>query len=62
MLTPNNMCSDSNMICNSDYGVSIDRGSYGFETGQCVLLKTVYFDILAENWMAAGAVSQFLCN
>lgn len=33
MLTPNNMCSDSNMICNSDYGVSIDRGSYGFETG-----------------------------
>ncbi|KAG1775327.1 hypothetical protein EV702DRAFT_1117840 [Suillus placidus] len=33
MLTPNNMCSDSSMICNSDYGVSIDRGSFGFETG-----------------------------
>ncbi|KAG1815945.1 uncharacterized protein BJ212DRAFT_1355628 [Suillus subaureus] len=33
MLTPNNMCSDSNFICNSDYGVSIDRGSFGFETG-----------------------------
>ncbi|KAG2150480.1 polysaccharide lyase family 14 protein [Suillus clintonianus] len=33
MLTPNNMCSDSNIICNSDYGVSIDRGSFGFETG-----------------------------
>lgn len=33
MLTPDNMCSDSNFICNSDYGVSIDRGSFDFETG-----------------------------
>lgn len=33
MLTPDNMCSDSNFICNSDYGVSIDRGSFSFETG-----------------------------
>ncbi|KAG2055071.1 hypothetical protein BDR06DRAFT_882929, partial [Suillus hirtellus] len=33
MLTPNNICSDSNIICNSDYRVSIDRGSFGFETG-----------------------------
>ncbi|KAG0706110.1 polysaccharide lyase family 14 protein [Suillus ampliporus] len=33
MLTPDSICSDGSMICNSDYGVSIDRGSFGFETG-----------------------------
>lgn len=41
MLTPNNICSDSNIICNSDYGVSIGRGSFGFATGQCVFLQVV---------------------
>ncbi|KAF8558070.1 hypothetical protein OG21DRAFT_1595675 [Imleria badia] len=34
MLTPNNLCSESNIYCNSDYGVSICRGSFGFTTGQ----------------------------
>ncbi|KIJ18898.1 polysaccharide lyase family 14 protein [Paxillus involutus ATCC 200175] len=34
MLTPNNLCSDNNILCNSDYGVSISRGSFGFAAGQ----------------------------
>ncbi|KAH7923403.1 polysaccharide lyase family 14 protein [Leucogyrophana mollusca] len=34
MLTPNNLCSDKNVICNSDYGVSLDRGSLTFTAGQ----------------------------
>ncbi|KAG2055209.1 hypothetical protein BDR06DRAFT_954406 [Suillus hirtellus] len=57
MLTPNNICSDSNIICNSDYGVSINQGSFGFETGQCVFFKAMYPDILTDDWVAAGAIS-----
>ena len=35
--TPNNICSDSDFICNSDgFGTSIDRGSFSFLTGKCV--------------------------
>ncbi|KAI6046086.1 polysaccharide lyase family 14 protein [Pisolithus marmoratus] len=34
MLRPNNLCSQGNIICNSDYGISIDRGSFYFATGQ----------------------------
>jgi len=34
MLTPNNLCGDDNIICNSDFGVSIDRGAFGFVSGQ----------------------------
>lgn len=28
-----NFCSDSNVICNSDYGTSLSRGSFTFQTG-----------------------------
>ncbi|KAH7913151.1 polysaccharide lyase family 14 protein [Hygrophoropsis aurantiaca] len=34
MLTPNNICSNQNIICNSDYGVSINRGAFTFPSGQ----------------------------
>lgn len=34
MLQPNNLCSQGNIICNSDYGISIDRGTFYFATGQ----------------------------
>ncbi|KAH7888587.1 polysaccharide lyase family 14 protein [Phlebopus sp. FC_14] len=34
MLTPNDICSADNIICNSDYGVSISRGSFSFVVGQ----------------------------
>ncbi|KIK98268.1 polysaccharide lyase family 14 protein [Paxillus rubicundulus Ve08.2h10] len=34
MLTPNNICSENNILCNSDYGVSISRGSFSFASGQ----------------------------
>ncbi|OBZ68124.1 hypothetical protein A0H81_11788 [Grifola frondosa] len=35
MLTPNNICSNSDFICNSDgFGTSIDRGSFSFVNAQ----------------------------
>ncbi|RDB16966.1 hypothetical protein Hypma_002633 [Hypsizygus marmoreus] len=32
--SPNDLCSDSNISCNSDFGISISRGSFGFVSGQ----------------------------
>jgi len=34
MLTTNDLCSESGIICNSDFGVSIDRGSFSFQAGE----------------------------
>jgi len=31
--TSNNLCSDSDIICNSDFGISISRGSFTFASG-----------------------------
>ncbi|KLO14292.1 hypothetical protein SCHPADRAFT_826682 [Schizopora paradoxa] len=30
----NNLCDESGIICNSDFGVSVDRGAFTFPTGQ----------------------------
>ncbi|KAK2463273.1 hypothetical protein APHAL10511_004928 [Amanita phalloides] len=32
--TPNGLCSDSNIICNSDFGISISRGKFTFTAGR----------------------------
>ena len=32
--TATGFCSEANIICNSDYGTSLDRGSFTFVTGQ----------------------------
>ncbi|KAJ7193186.1 hypothetical protein B0H12DRAFT_1171372 [Mycena haematopus] len=32
--TPNNLCSDKNIICNDDFGISLSRGSFTFQSGQ----------------------------
>ncbi|KAF7376159.1 Polysaccharide lyase family 14 protein [Mycena sanguinolenta] len=32
--TPNKLCSDKNVICNSDFGISLSRGSFTFLSGQ----------------------------
>lgn len=32
--TPNGLCHDNSIICNSDFGVSVDRGSFSFVSGQ----------------------------
>uniref|UniRef100_A0A8H7Y5H8 Polysaccharide lyase 14 domain-containing protein n=1 Tax=Psilocybe cubensis TaxID=181762 RepID=A0A8H7Y5H8_PSICU len=32
--TPNNLCSDKSIICNSDFGVSIQRDNFGFVSGK----------------------------
>jgi hypothetical protein len=32
--TPNGLCKESDIICNSDFGVSIQRGSFSFVSGQ----------------------------
>ncbi|PPQ98618.1 hypothetical protein CVT24_003951 [Panaeolus cyanescens] len=34
--TPNNFCSEKDITCNSDFGISIDRGAFGFTNGQWV--------------------------
>ena len=34
MLTPNGLCSKNGIECNSDYGISIDRGAFGFASRQ----------------------------
>ncbi|KAF5322437.1 hypothetical protein D9619_001786 [Psilocybe cf. subviscida] len=31
---PNNLCSEKSITCNSDFGVSVDRGSFGFVSAQ----------------------------
>jgi hypothetical protein len=31
--TPNNLCSDNGVICNSDFGTSLSRGSFTFQSG-----------------------------
>jgi len=33
MLTPGNMCAQSNFTCNTDFGVSISRGAFAFKSG-----------------------------
>ncbi|KAG1890403.1 polysaccharide lyase family 14 protein [Suillus subluteus] len=55
MLTPNNMCSNSNFICNSDYGVSIDRGSFDFETGHWSRI-TILVQLNNDSVVANGNV------
>ncbi|KAJ6625631.1 hypothetical protein B0H10DRAFT_2002449 [Mycena sp. CBHHK59/15] len=32
--SPNNLCSEKTIICNSDFGISISRGSFTFTSGQ----------------------------
>jgi len=32
--TPNGLCDEKNINCNSDFGISISRGSFGFVSGQ----------------------------
>lgn len=34
--TPNGLCKDDGIICNSDFGVSVQRGSFSFVAGQYV--------------------------
>ncbi|KAF4620808.1 hypothetical protein D9613_000690 [Agrocybe pediades] len=34
--TPNNLCSEKSITCNSDFGVSIERNSFSFVSGQWV--------------------------
>lgn len=58
MLTPNNMCSDSNMICNSDYGVSIDRGSFGFDAGHWGRI-TILVQLNNDSVVANGNVVMY---
>ncbi|KAF8906530.1 polysaccharide lyase family 14 protein [Gymnopilus junonius] len=36
--TPNNLCSEKSVICNSDFGVSVQRGSFTFASGQWMRL------------------------
>ena len=40
--TPNNLCSESSIICNSDFGVSIDRGTFTFTSGQYVAFRRFF--------------------
>ncbi|KAG2132024.1 polysaccharide lyase family 14 protein [Suillus bovinus] len=55
MLTPNKICSDSNMICNSDYGVSIDRGSFDFVAGHWSRI-TILVQLNNESLVANGNI------
>ncbi|KAF7361879.1 hypothetical protein MVEN_00532400 [Mycena venus] len=32
--SPNNLCSEKNVICNDDFGISLSRGSFTFQSGQ----------------------------
>ncbi|KAJ3500580.1 hypothetical protein NLJ89_g9732 [Agrocybe chaxingu] len=34
--TPNNLCSEKSITCNSDFGVSVQRGTFGFVSGEWV--------------------------
>ncbi|KAF9475550.1 hypothetical protein BDN70DRAFT_883606 [Pholiota conissans] len=39
--TPNNLCSQSSITCNSDFGISIQRGSFIFQSGQWTRLTQI---------------------
>ncbi|KAJ7346633.1 polysaccharide lyase family 14 protein [Mycena albidolilacea] len=32
--SPNNLCSEKDVICNDDFGISLSRGSFSFKSGQ----------------------------
>lgn len=34
ILTPNNLCTDRNVLCNDDYGISLGRGEFRFQAEQ----------------------------
>ncbi|KAF9531649.1 polysaccharide lyase family 14 protein [Crepidotus variabilis] len=36
--TPNKLCGEKSVVCNSDFGVSFDRGSFTFISGQITLV------------------------
>jgi hypothetical protein len=33
----NKICNTTGVVCNDDYGISIDRGSFTFASGQCAI-------------------------
>ncbi|KXN90595.1 hypothetical protein AN958_03835 [Leucoagaricus sp. SymC.cos] len=37
--TPNGLCTDKNVICNSDFGTSLERGAFGFLSGRWLRLN-----------------------
>jgi hypothetical protein len=53
--TPNNLCSDSNIICNDDFGVSISRGSFTFVSGAWNLV-TLLVQLNSPGDIANGVV------
>lgn len=58
--SPNNLCSEASIECNSDYGISISRGSFSFIRG--TLVRIMLFDalILIANYTdGAESLSSF---
>ena len=37
VLRDNNVCNDPGLLCNDEFGISIDRGSFVFSSGQCAI-------------------------
>ena len=53
--TQPNFCSSSNIICNSDYGTSMARGSFSFTTGQW---QTIWLMVALNQVGTANGVVQ----
>jgi hypothetical protein len=52
------LCSQSNVVCNPDYGTSLGRGSFSFATGQW---QTIYLlTVLNEVGKANGLIESVL--
>ncbi|KAF8161096.1 polysaccharide lyase family 14 protein [Crassisporium funariophilum] len=56
--TPNSLCSDKNITCNSDFGISISRGAFGFVSGQWVRISMLVQLNDPPN-VANGAISVY---
>ncbi|ORX38393.1 hypothetical protein BD324DRAFT_649765 [Kockovaella imperatae] len=54
-----NFCSDTGIICNSDYGTSLDRGSFSFVSGQW---QTIYLVVVLNEVGVANGVVQLYYN
>ena len=55
--TQKNFCSESNIICNSDYGTSLSRGSFSFATGQW---QTIWLVVMLNEVGTANGVVEYV--
>lgn len=55
--TSTGLCSQSQVICNSDFGTSLGRGTFTFQTGAW---QTIYLVVILNQVGTANGVVQYV--